>query len=145
MPQSREEDFLRNTSILHFLPQNYLPWGVGSWNLQFLVSLPYRCYIPNLVKIGSVVLEKKMLTDNGRRTTHDTRRRTPTHSNRSPEWLRWPKNLENLPEIWPISRSGIIQTVQLFLQVLAFLCPAWVAVFHVLSNLFLPVSNPVLR
>ena len=56
----------------------------GSWNLQFLVSLPYRCYVPNLVKIGSVVLEKKMLTD-------DTRRRTPTHSNRSPEWLRWPK------------------------------------------------------
>ena len=29
MPLSREEDFLRNTSILHFLPQNYLPLGWG--------------------------------------------------------------------------------------------------------------------
>ena len=29
MPLSREEDFLINTSILHFLPQNYLPLGVG--------------------------------------------------------------------------------------------------------------------
>ena len=28
---------------------------------------------------------------NGRRTTEDGWRRTPTHSNRSPEWLRWPK------------------------------------------------------
>ena len=37
----------------------------------FLVSLPYRCYIPNLVKIGlvHVVLEKKMLMDNTRWTT----------------------------------------------------------------------------
>ena len=80
MPGSREEDFLRSTSIL---PQNYLPFGWGSWNLQFLVSLPYRCYIPNLVRIGPVVSEEKMLT-------HDGRRQTPTHSNRSPEWLRWP-------------------------------------------------------
>ena len=29
----------------------------------FLVYFPYRCYIPNLVKIGQVVLEKKMLMD----------------------------------------------------------------------------------
>ena len=29
MSGSREENFLRNTSILHFLPQNYLPLGVG--------------------------------------------------------------------------------------------------------------------
>ena len=63
MPLSREEDFLRNTSFLYFLPQNYLPFGLGSWNLQFLVFLPYRWYILNLVKIGPVVLEKKMLTD----------------------------------------------------------------------------------
>ena len=67
MPLSREEDFLRNTSILHFLPQNYLPLG------EFLVSLPYRYYIPNLVKIGPIVLEK-MLTDDGRRTPHDNER-----------------------------------------------------------------------
>ena len=38
----------------------------GSWNLQFLVSLPYRCYIPNLDMIGPVVIEKKMLTHDGR-------------------------------------------------------------------------------
>ena len=79
--------FLRNTSILHFLPQNYLPlWmGVMKWNLQFLVSLPYRCYIQNLFKIGPVVLEEKVLT-------HDGWGLTPIHSNRSPELiLRWPK------------------------------------------------------
>ena len=29
MPLSTEEDLLRNTSILHFLPQNYLPLEVG--------------------------------------------------------------------------------------------------------------------
>ena len=74
MPWSRENDFLRNTPILPFLPQNYLPlgWGGGrSCNSQFLVSLPYRCYIPNLVKVGPVVLEKKM-----KRTTHVARRTT---------------------------------------------------------------------
>ena len=34
------------------------------WNLHFLVSLPQRCYTPNLIKFGSVnvVLDKKMLT-----------------------------------------------------------------------------------
>ena len=42
---------------------------------------PYsRCYIPNLVKIGPVALEKKMLTHDQRRTTDDARKRTPTHS-----------------------------------------------------------------
>ena len=40
-------------------------------NLQFIVILPYRWYIPNLVKIGSVVLEEKVLTDDGRRKTDD--------------------------------------------------------------------------
>ena len=50
-----------------FYPQITSPLGGGSWNLQFLVSLPYRCYISNLVNIGPVVLEKKMLThDDGR-------------------------------------------------------------------------------
>ena len=31
----------------------------------------FLCYILNLVKIGLVVLEKKMLTDNAQRTPHD--------------------------------------------------------------------------
>ena len=61
----REEDFLRYTSISHFLPLNPPPppplyWG--SWNLKFLVSSPYRWYIPNFVNIhvGLVVLEENM-------------------------------------------------------------------------------------
>ena len=62
--------FERNTSIIHFLPQNYLPLG---WGVM----------------------------------THDGRRRTPTHINRSPEWLRWPNTakhwlarLENIHCLW---------------------------------------------
>ena len=35
------------------------------------MSLPYRCYILNLAKIAPVVLEKKILTDDARRTLHD--------------------------------------------------------------------------
>ena len=33
--------------------------------MKFTISclLTYRCYIPNLVRIGPVVFEKKMLTD----------------------------------------------------------------------------------
>ena len=54
-----------------FYPQITTPWGGGSWNLQFLVSLQYRCYILNLIKIGPVVLEK-MLTHDGWWTTTDT-------------------------------------------------------------------------
>ena len=65
-----------------FYPKITSPWGRRPWILQFLISLPYRCYIPNLVKIDPVVLEKKMLTH----------RWKPTCSNKSPEWLRWPKN-----------------------------------------------------
>ena len=38
-----------------------------------MVSLPCRCYIPNLVKVGPVVLEKKILTDDGRLMTEDNR------------------------------------------------------------------------
>ena len=38
----------------------------GGSHLQFLVSLPYKCYTPNLVKIDQEVLEKKMSTRDGR-------------------------------------------------------------------------------
>ena len=51
-----------------FYPQITSPLRRGPWNLQFLDSLPYRCYTPNLVKIAPVVLEKKMLTHEARRT-----------------------------------------------------------------------------
>ena len=89
MPGKREEDFKRNTSIYAFYSKITSPWGgVGDWILHFLVSLHYRCNIPNLVKIGQVYLEKKMLMHGGQRTMDDGRRRKPTH--RSPEWLRWP-------------------------------------------------------
>ena len=36
---------------------------VGKGGLKFLVSLTYRCNIRYLVKIGPVVLEKEMLTE----------------------------------------------------------------------------------
>ena len=41
MPGSREEDLLRNTSILHFLLQNYLPfgWGVMKFTIYCLLTL----------------------------------------------------------------------------------------------------------
>ena len=65
MPRSREEDFLGNTQILHFLPKIISQWGKGSRNLQFLAFLHYRCYIPNTVKIGPVVLEKTILANDG--------------------------------------------------------------------------------
>ena len=34
-----------------FYPKIISPWAGGSWNLECLVSLSYRWYIPNLVKI----------------------------------------------------------------------------------------------
>ena len=41
--------FFRNTSILHLLPQNNLPFGWRSWNLQFLSPYPtdatYQCWL----------------------------------------------------------------------------------------------------
>ena len=62
-----EEDFLRNTAILHCSPQNYLPFGWGV--MKFIISrvLPLMMLHTNLVKIGPVVSEEKMLThDDGR-------------------------------------------------------------------------------
>ena len=74
MPVGREEVLLRITSILNLLPRITSPWGKRSWNLQFLVSLSYSCYIP-LDKLGPVVIEKKMLTHDARRTIDDGRKR----------------------------------------------------------------------
>ena len=54
--------------------------GRGSWNLQFLVFLPYRCYIPFGKDWPSSSWEEDV---NARRPPHDEQRRTPTHSNRS--------------------------------------------------------------
>lgn len=51
--------------------------------IEFTIFCPYTCYKPNMVKIDWVVLEEKMLMQDGRQ-------RMPTYSNRSPMWLRWP-------------------------------------------------------
>ena len=40
MPGSREEDFLRNISILHFLPKITSPWGGGHEIYNFLSPYP---------------------------------------------------------------------------------------------------------
>ena len=57
--------------------------GRGSWNLQFLVSLPWRSSLDWSSSSGEDVKARRT-TDDGRLTT------TPTHSNRSLDWLRWP-------------------------------------------------------
>ena len=62
MRLSKEEDILRHTSILYYLTVKLPSLEVGVHkNLQFLVFLPYKLYIQNLVKIGLV--GKNMLTD----------------------------------------------------------------------------------
>ena len=60
------------------MPQNYLFLGWGSWNFNFFVFIPFRCYILNLVMICSVVLEKNMLMDDV-----DARQWTLIKNNRS--------------------------------------------------------------
>ena len=92
MPRRREEDFSKTASILQFFTPKLRPLRVGgSWHLQLLVSFPYRCHTPNLVKIGPVVSEEEMLTADGQRKTHIKQQWTLTHSNRSLDSLRWPK------------------------------------------------------
>ena len=70
MLQSRKEDFYQ---IHQFYPQIISPWGW--WGIKFTKSciLFYICYISNLVDIGQVVLEKKILADYARRTTTDAK------------------------------------------------------------------------
>ena len=50
---------------LHYYPPNMYIIYIVSFIIFF--PLPLKCYIPNMVKIASVVLEKNMLT----RTTND--------------------------------------------------------------------------
>ena len=69
--------------------------GVGSSKLQISVSLLYRCYILNLVKIGSVVLEKKILTNDARR--HDGRW-TTQGDGRQPRAIGHPRDSIDLKE-----------------------------------------------
>ena len=41
----------------------YLPLELGAMKFTISYLLTYRCYIPNLVKIGQVVFEKKLMDD----------------------------------------------------------------------------------
>lgn len=54
------------------------------------------------------------------------------------------KECHNLPEIWPVAGSRIVQTCQFLVQVIALLSPARMAVFQVFLYVFSPVSNPIL-
>ena len=67
MPKSREEDVLRNTSVSHFLPQNYLPlrWGGGHGINNFLSSYPTNATYQIWLRLHDQVVIEKMLTDNG--------------------------------------------------------------------------------
>ena len=68
MPRSRE-DFLEIHQFCTFYPKITSPWGGESWNLQFLVSVPYRFYIPNFsYDRPSTSWEENV---NGRRMTED--------------------------------------------------------------------------
>ena len=107
MLQSKVKNVLRNIFMLYSLP---LKWG-GGGVIQFTIScLPTlqmahtKFGIFNLVNICQVVLERKMLTQDGRRTTHDARGTTTdaTDSNRSPEWFSWHNKFHCLLTI-PIS------------------------------------------
>ena len=77
-PQSKKRFFKKYINFTHFTP-NLPPIEMKGHEIYiFLSPYPNRCYIPNLVKIGLIVLEKKMLTD-------DARRRAPIHNKRSPD------------------------------------------------------------
>ena len=62
MNLSREEDFLRNTSIYTFHPRITSSWG-GVGGMKFTISclLTLQMLLTKFAKIGPVILEKKML------------------------------------------------------------------------------------
>ena len=70
MPGNREEDFFKKYSNFTLFKQKLLfEWGVMEFTISCLLT-PQMLHA-NLVKIGPVVLEKKMLTHGARRTTTD--------------------------------------------------------------------------
>ena len=89
LPRSRQEIFKWN---LLLSSEIYLPLvlAVMKFTIFYLLTVQ-MVHIPNLVEVGPIVLEKKILTQETLRTMDDGRRRTSTHSNRSPDWLKWPK------------------------------------------------------
>ena len=71
MPGRREEVILRDTAILHFLPQITYLWVGGHEIYNFLSPSPTDATYQ--IWLSPVVLEKKMLTHEARRTMHDER------------------------------------------------------------------------
>ena len=94
MPRIREESFLGNTSILHILPQNDLPWGCGvmKCSISYLLTLQML-----YTKFGQNWPSSSQEEDfNGRRHL------TPSHSNRSPKSLSYYQYVaDHLPSTKP--------------------------------------------
>ena len=115
MPLSREEvGFFLNTPIFHFLPQNLSPLDVGAMKFTISCLLTLQMLHTNLVKIGPVVLVKKMLTDDGRRWTS-------IHSNRSPEWRSWPKqSWISITKVYILCQDKLVMKYILYLHLASF-------------------------
>jgi hypothetical protein len=58
-----EKMIFENWSIFgSFCPAPKAPRGQGSWNSQFLLfPFTHRCFMPNLKRIGLVVIKKKLM------------------------------------------------------------------------------------
>ena len=78
MQKSREEFFLKEIHQFYIFNPNYLSFGW--WVMNFKIS----CLLTLQICLVPVV--------KGWCTMHTTWWQMPTHRNRSPEWLRWPKN-----------------------------------------------------
>ena len=85
-PGNWEEDILRKNINFTLFASKLPPSGMGNMKLNFLVSLR--------MQFGYDWPNKSW--DEARCTTDDERQWTLTHSNMSPECLRWPKNCETL-------------------------------------------------
>ena len=73
MPLSREEYFVRNTSILHFLPKNYLPFGWGV--MKFMSPYPTDATYQICLRLAQFFLRRRCLR------TMDDAHRTKTNAN----------------------------------------------------------------
>ena len=79
MPRSREEDFLSNASNFTLFTPKLPPLGVGLGHKIYNFLFPYPTNDTYRIwsRFCPVVLEKKMLTDDARRTTTDDHGRQP--------------------------------------------------------------------
>ena len=106
MPQSREEDFFSEIHQFYtLLPQNYLPLGLRA--MEFTISC----------RLTLKMLHTKFGQDWPSNSWEDVNARwqTPTHSNRSPELLRWPENCQYGIKNQTIDHSIYIQTCDIII------------------------------